>query len=42
MKPQYSTLKNPTTLGKIFGEPEFEPLVHSFFDTMADTVGLQV
>jgi hypothetical protein len=33
MKPIYANLKNATTLGKIFGELEFEPLANSFFDT---------
>jgi hypothetical protein len=31
MKPQYANLRNSTTLGKIFGSPEFEPLANSFF-----------
>ncbi len=33
MKPLYANLKNATTLEKIFGELEFEPLANSFFDT---------
>ena len=33
MKPPHANIRNATTLGKIFGEPEFEPLAASFFDT---------
>ncbi len=34
MKPPQANLRNATTLGKIFGEPEFEPLAATFFDTL--------